>query len=157
MIGHPIRGRRSGPVAFQLQSELRYYLSTLNQRKKMKLSEVFTATVLVLAPALALAEPNIVCESSKKTTLIVLTDIQEADGTNGDFNVKAKLIVAKSNGNLDGGEVTVSGTKSLSAKGYYYELTGGDGYSLLVSAPASYSPSELKVRKNTIDLNCNSN
>jgi hypothetical protein len=112
---------------------------------------IFTVSALLLAIsnyANAAYDKNILlCESQNGKTIVAVEQMVESGSENdmGETATTASMLVVKVSGKSYGYRVKLAGSKSLSAKGEYYDLKGGDGTSLFISAPASHSQSELVI------------
>ena len=113
---------------------------------------LFLSVVVFLDTNIALASnpERLVCYSRNSATIVVIEQLPVVESVNS----TASMLIVKLSGKILGDRIPLAGSKEQTAKGPYYDLQGPDGYGIFVSAPASYSFSELTVGNKVINLTC---
>lgn len=120
----------------------------------MKTTLLFVA---LLSPVFAQAESfETTCMSRDKS--LVLEVSLEFEGSFAEMPneaaAQATVKIVRRKGQTGTLTLDMTGTANSSAKGPYYELNAEDGTSLMISAPASGSPSEFTVKGKTTFVTC---
>ena len=127
--------------------------------KNMKIVNGLFLTLGFLVPMSAMAEMDVMtCATANHKTIVqIATDY---DGSvddlynKNDLPLNGVIRVMKLNGKTQAYSlVKLIGQISVSAKGPYEELAGGN-LKVFISAPASQSPSELTIGGKDLALNC---
>lgn len=111
----------------------------------------------LLAPVFAQAENFETNCTSRDKSLALKAEI-EFEGSFSDMpneaEAQATVQILRRKGQTGSVSFEMSGTANSSAKGPYYELSAEDGTSLMISAPASGSPSEFTYKGKTSFVFC---